>query len=126
MKHLFFIGIFLAITTICHAQASNDYDLARSSKKQKIEINSNPFADAEMEVTKELVSFTNLPDVPKPTWAIVTNSEGEFIKQAKVNPTYNAMDIHRLPKGMYFVTLMYRNRGQKAFVLKVDEPGSTD
>ena len=126
MKHLLFTGLFLAIASISHAQAANDYDLAKSSKTPKTEINTNPFADAEMEVTKELASFSNLPEMPKPTWAIITNTEGEFIKQAKVNPTYNAVDIHRLPKGTYFVTLLYRNKGQKAFVLKVEDPGANN
>jgi F420-0:gamma-glutamyl ligase len=74
-----------------------------------------------MNVTRELASFANLPDVPKPTWAVISNADGEFIKESKITPTYNAMDIHRLPKGMYFVTLVYRNKNQKAFVLNVTE-----
>ena len=79
----------------------------------------NKFTGSEMTVDDKVITFSDLPEMPKPIWAVITNPEGEFIKQAKVNTQYNAMDIGKLRKGMYFVTLVYKNKSQKAFVLKL-------
>lgn len=122
MKHLLLIGAIMTISAVAHAQNSTDFDEKATRKKTKIiETVSNQFEGTEMVVTKEQTSFTNLPDMPKPTWAVITNSEGEFIKQSKIDPTNSVIDIHRLSKGLYFVTLVYRNKSLKAFTLNVEE-----
>lgn len=78
----------------------------------------NEFTGTEMSVTHKIVTFSDLPDLPKQTWAIVTDVNGEVVTQKRVTPTINYIDLGRLSKGeMYFVSLVYKNKSQKAFVV---------
>ena len=78
----------------------------------------NEFANTEINVENRKVTFSELPYLKNPAWAIVTDPAGTVMTQKKVNPKDNMMDLHRLPKGeMYFLTLVYKNKSQKAFVL---------
>lgn len=78
----------------------------------------NQFIGNEIATTNRLVTFTDLPVLSKQIWAVVTNPEGEIMAQKKVSPKDNTIDLRRLSKGeLYYVTLVYKNKSKKAFVL---------
>jgi len=78
----------------------------------------NEFANTEMSTSGREITFSDLPELKKTVWAIITDPDGNRVTQKRIDPTNNVMDVHKLPKGaMYFVTLMYKNKSQKAFVL---------
>ena len=122
MKHILTALALLATTTFAYAQNSTDYDGAGSRKKVKaLESRTNEFTGTEITSNSESAIFSHLPDMHKATWAVITNEEGETLKSARVSPASNAIDIHKLDKGIYCVTLVYRNKNQKAFVLTVGD-----
>jgi len=78
----------------------------------------NEFATTEINTENGRVTFSELPELKKAIWAIITDATGAVMTQKRVNPTDNSMDLHRLPKGeMYFLTLVYKNKSKKGFVL---------
>jgi hypothetical protein len=77
----------------------------------------NLFADAQMDISSSAISFSNLPDMSKTYCAMITNGEGEFVKQKRISPDDNQVSVNRLGKGLYFVTIVYKNKGQKTFVM---------
>ena len=82
-------------------------------------VHTNPFVDAEISINEGIVSFSGLPDVTKPVYAIITNAEGEYIRQAKISPNLNTINISRLHHGLYFITIVYKNESRKAFTLNL-------
>ena len=89
-----------------------------TSKPRGVIQQDNEFANTEINVENRNITFSELPELKKPTWAIVTDPAGTVMTQKRINPNDNSMDLHRLPKGeMYFLTLVYKNKSQKAFVL---------
>ncbi len=119
MKKTIITLLLLTTITCAKAQYSEEYGDRKPSHKASKQREINEFETAEMSQTNKWIKFSGLPALPKPTWAIVTNAEGEFIKESKITPDDNEMDLHRLQNGMYFVTLVYRNKSKKAFVLHV-------
>lgn len=87
--------------------------------KTKVQVpETNEFTGTEMSVTKSIVTFSDLPELSKQIWAIVTDANGEMMTQKRITPTVNYIDLGRLPKGeMYFISLMYKNKSQKGFVV---------
>jgi len=78
----------------------------------------NEFDAAEIAVANKIVTFGGLPDVQKAAWAVVTDANGEQLVEKKISPQNNSIDLRRLSKGeMYFVTIMYKNKSQKGFVV---------
>jgi len=78
----------------------------------------NEFANTEVNTDHGKITLTELPELKKATWAIVTDATGTVVTQKRVRATDNTVDLHRLPKGeMYFLTLVYRNKSKKGFVL---------
>ena len=78
----------------------------------------NEFANTEISLREGEVIFSGLPDQPKAIMAVITNSEGEFIKQMKISAQNNIMNVRDLHEGrLYFITIMYRNKSKKAFTL---------
>jgi hypothetical protein len=120
MKRLSLIAALVTATYISGAQPSINHEKweDKGSAKPATVSLYNEFAGTEMATNGGIVSFRQLPDLVKPTWAIVTDAKGEVIVQQKVAPSYNSIDIRRLSKGqVYFVSLVYKHKSQKAFVL---------
>ena len=121
MKRILIAGIMLAGATTAKAQTgmyANKWegnDKVHHTKTTTKE--TNRFTDAEMDVNNGAISFSNLPDMSKPYCAMITNGEGEFIKQKRISPDDNQLSVNRLGKGIYFVTIVYKNKGQKTFVM---------
>ena len=126
MKRIILSCAMLAACTIAKAQAPADVfygDDATNTKKTnyKPPTEDNEFANTEMSMSNRTISFSDLPTLTKPTWAIITNGAGEQVKQMRVSKDNNAMDLRHLQQGTYFVTLVYKNKSKKAFVLEVDK-----
>jgi len=78
----------------------------------------NEFTGTEISVEKKIVTFADLPDLPKPIWAIVTDANGEQVTQKRISAASNVMDLRGLHKGdLYYLTIMYKDKSRKAFVL---------
>ena len=122
MKKLVIICIMLISISAVNAQtasATGKGDEARKTADQSAAKNGNEFAGTEMSVNNSKVTFSGLPQMSKAAWAIVTDRNGETVKQAKITASENTVDVQNLQKGMYFVTVMYRNASKKAFVLNL-------
>ena len=112
--------IILALTSVLivsAAQAQNT-NVGKQNFSRAEAPRENEFTGTEMTTTERSIAFTDIPNLPKPTWAIITDAEGEIIKQGRISPDNSDIDIHRLDKGMYFVSLVYKNKTMKAFVLQ--------
>jgi len=120
MKKIMIVCMLFAGSGMVNAQteASQTWEGNTHTNSRGIIQHDNEFANTEINVENRKVTFSELPDLKKATWAIVTDPAGTVMTQKRINPNDNSMDLHRLPKGeMYFVTLVYKNKSQKAFVL---------
>ena len=114
----------IAVLTMCiraGAQVMNHSKWEEnSSSNDKVKIaQDNEFAVTEMDENNRIITFSDLPVMPSSVRAIITDAYGNVMSQKKVSPLCNTMDIHKLSEGeLYFVTLVYKSRSQKAFVLK--------
>lgn len=123
MKTLLFTALIAAGSITTHAQASADgeyYGDDASKIHVKAPTSDNAYANTTMTSGTQAITFSDLPDMPKPTWAIITNAQGESIRQARVSKDKNTVSIHNFQRGLYFVTLIYHNKSQKGFVLNVE------
>ena len=93
---------------------SNDNSVRAAAQKPL-----NEFDKTEMKVEDGRVVFMGLPDVKNGASAILTNSDGQVIKQVKITPEKNVLKTGSLPSDLYFVTIVYKNKSWKAFTLKV-------
>ncbi len=124
MKRLLIICSMLALTGFAHAQTATPKESAwednENNDQRAVTRQGNDFAGTEMSLNQGKVTFTGLPELPRPTWAVVTNSTGDFLKQSRVSPQNNTMDVSRLHEGnLYFVTIVYKNKSKKAFTLNL-------
>ena len=124
MKQLLIISALLASITTANAQTfagttHNQWEDNDNSHHKMSSAPINEFVNTEMSVNNKTILFSGLPAVKKPVNAIITNGEGEFIKQARITPEQNSMDIAKLRGGLYFVTIIYRNKSKKAFTLNL-------
>jgi len=111
------IGTVTAQTSAQATWENNSPDNYRASTPAGIQ-QDNVFANTEISTDNGIITFSDLPELKKATWAIVTDPAGNLITQKRVNPAANILDLHRLPKGeMYFLTLVYKNKSKKGFVL---------
>ena len=120
MKRLvIIISAMLVLNCMAHAQTPGAKETAWENNDSKtVSKPANEFAGTEMSMQNGQVMFSGLPDLTKAIWAVVSDSKGEVIKQVKVSPQSNTMDIHNLHSGeLYFVTLMYKNKSKKGFTL---------
>ena len=122
MKRLLIVCTMLVFAAIANAQipGANESSLENSNNNdQKFAIKqSNEFENTEISLREGEVIFSGLPDQPKVIMAVITNSEGEFIKQMKISPQNNIMNVRDLREGrLYFITIIYRNKSKKAFTL---------
>ena len=123
MKHLLIICTILADLNNANAQIAPGMSHNRweehNSHHKAITVPANEFANTEMSVNSYTITFSDLPAIHKPAYAIITNAEGDFIKQAKITPEQNTIETRRLRAGLYFVTIVYRNKSKKAFTLNL-------
>ncbi len=118
MKKIIIACLLLAGATGVKAQATASAANWEDNSAHNTIQQDNEFANTEINVEHRRVAFSELPDLKKATWAIITDGAGNVMTQKRVTPADNSMDLHRLPKGeMYFVTLVYKNKSQKAFVV---------
>jgi len=80
----------------------------------------NEFSGMQMSYEKGWITFSGFPDLKKKIDVYVTNADGEVVKTGAIHPQKESIDVEKLKKGMYFVTLMYRQSSRKAFVLHID------
>lgn len=123
MKHIILIGSFIALATAAKAQTSDRSSYSPNVHKARTSTKSvaadSKFAAAEMSYEEGVISFSNLPEDTKQPWAIITDDNGEVITQSRISND-RTMDVHKLSRGMYFVSLVCKNRTEKAFVLQVN------
>ncbi len=121
MKRLIIICSMVAVACTAHAQASATNENGKESNDNIYQARNkqgDEFANIEMRFREGEVLFSGLPDVPGKVWAIVTNSEGEFIKKSQVSPKDNTVSTSNLRNGaLYFITILYHNKSKKAFTL---------
>lgn len=114
-KLLITLAMAAAFTAGAQTRHENRYNESYRHQPAPVE---DDFAGTDMAADANSVLFSDLPDYQKPIQAIITDANGEIITQKRISITNNTMDVHRLPKGeLYFVTLMYKNKSRKAFVL---------
>lgn len=77
--------------------------------------------DVAMEATDSTVVFDNLPAKGNVS-AHITNAAGEELDTKAVSTKKPYFGVKRLPKGIYFVTLTYKNQ-RKAFELNREDDG---
>ena len=123
MKRLVIICSMLACTGIAQAQTTamseNSWEGSDNKYHRALVAQPNDFAGIEMSFSDGKATFSGIPKYKRSVLAIVTNAEGEFIKQMKITPEENVMDLHRLHNGLYFVTIVYRSQSKKAFTLNL-------
>ncbi len=114
MKQVIITVALMAAFSVANAQT------ATSTKQYaKKEASVNEFNGATMNVANGFISFSGLPEMQKGTWAVITDANGEEIKQVRITQTENSVDVKKLKKGMYFVSLVYKSVSKKAFVLNI-------
>jgi len=123
MKRIVIVCSMLACTTIVTAQTTamseNSWEGSDNKYHRALIGQPNDFAGIEMSFNDGKATFSGIPQYKRSVFAVVTNSEGEFIKQMKITPEENLMDLHRLHSGLYFVTIVYRSQSKKAFTLNL-------
>jgi len=119
-------AMFLFIMN-AHAQTqSNTVAFSSTAKSDNIRVQpsglkhqqNNNFKQVSIAIENKHVVFSGLPAAEKTTWAVVTDMDGSYIKEKKVSPRDPVMDVHKL-HGLYFVTLVYKNKNRNAFVLNL-------
>ncbi len=124
MKKLLFICSVLLFAGMGYAQtpaAAENSPEGNDNTNHKVTYKgSNEFAGTEMSFREGEVIFSGLPECSRPVWAVVTNTEGESVKQMKISPQNNVMNVRSLHAGrLYFVTIMYKDKSKKAFTLNM-------
>ncbi len=79
----------------------------------------NEFDGIDMSFSNGKAIFSGIPATNRPAWVIVTNGEGEFMKQMRLTPEQNTIDLNRLHNGLYFFTITYRGKSKKAFTINL-------
>lgn len=123
MKRIIIICALVAGFSAVQAQTSDrSYASSariKSPKPKPTVSHANLFEGTEMAHTSGSLSFSNLPELAKSPWAVITDERGDLIKQSRIT-TDQTIDIHKLERGMYFVSLVYKNKTEKAFILEVE------
>ena len=120
MKKVIIVFALIAGSLASNAQAMNNskFEESKSANEQVAVHHDNLFSKTELSKNGMVISFSSLPQTTKPTWAVLTDAEGNELIRRKVSPADNTMEVKKLTSGgMYFVTLVYRNKSQKGFVL---------
>ncbi len=116
MKQFIFALSFLAIASSSYAQPAQTWD--ENTGMNRRSEHGNKFSSTEMKIEGRIISFHNLPDLPQEIAAVITDRNGEVLAQKELSKINSLMDVRNLKKGkLYFVTLYYNNKSEKAFVL---------
>jgi len=118
MKQLLITTLLLAGFTGAQAQAtamSRNSEQSNSDNYRSRTVHVNEFSNTEMTIKDGVITFSDLPDLNHPINAVLTNADGEQVRQARIAPQQNTLNIKRLPKGLYFVTIVYRSHSKKGF-----------
>lgn len=107
--------MFLALHSVCHAQPAQTWDEQTGTNRRSE--NAGKFSKTEMKVDHRVISFTNLPDLPGLS-AVISDPDGTVVAQKELSRISSLMDARGLRKGkLYYVTLYYNSKTEKAFVL---------
>ena len=124
MKRMILICSMLLLGSIAQAQVAamghNSWDGGGSTKYQKSLMGPvNAFDGIEMSYSEGRVTFSGIPTTKRSPWVVVTNGDGEFIKQMRLTAEQNSMELKRLQTGLYFVTITYQGKSKKAFTINL-------
>jgi hypothetical protein len=124
MKKLLVICAIFGAFHSAQAQPSGMYpgkwEENDNSHKKIATVGLNEFENTRMDFNGHMVTFTGLPELKKPVFAVITNSTGEFIRQRKINEIENDIKVDGLPQGLYFITIVYRQKGKRAFTVNIE------
>lgn len=131
MKKLFFFSLIailcasmLAISATAQSvnvkvNAAAADPTSGNDKKLVYVNNNNALSFVSLHVKDNLAYFDNLGEL-NALKVHVTNAQGKELVSQSISTKYNAFDISRLPKGLYFVTLINENtESRKAFTLNL-------
>ena len=76
------------------------------------------YLNIDLVVSGNSISFVNLPETRKAIYAIVTNQEGEIVKQKRVSISDNEVLLKMPRKSLYFATLVCRSKNKRTFLVK--------
>ncbi len=113
---LLIIAICTAIGTAL-AQSANIY--TNNTGKKKETAKANEFANTEMVIANGQITLNGLPNMDKEIWVVINDSEGNMVKQTRISARYNTVAINKLRRGVYFVSVVYRNHSKKSFMLNI-------
>ena len=124
MKQLLIISAIILSITTAKGQTTAGMSHGQWETNEKVHHKTpsgpvNDFVSTEMAYDNGIVTFTDLPAVKKTAYAVLTNAAGDFIKQTRITPQQNTMEIKKLHSGLYFITIVYRNESKKAFTLNL-------
>jgi len=124
MKKIIIICMLVAGFSTVKAQTNQDAPVAssetmKSTDESEAPKKDDPFWNTTISVSNNMVTLANLPAGMDKVKAIITTNDGDFVKQMKVSPEANAIDISKVHAGMYFVTLTCHNKSMKAFVIHI-------
>lgn len=140
MKYLFILGVFLFFGSRAWGQGTfnntgsglgdisrymndddtvSDGESAEEPEEDAVVNKADPLGRITIEITDSAASFGNVPDL-KTLRAHITNSDGEELEAQRITKVQNSMDVHDLPRGLFFITLTYKNY-RKAFTLDRSE-----
>lgn len=119
--------IFISMMSITTSYAQHADNMSGSFLEQGkpqntsgAELLNSEFSNSEMTVENKHINFSGLPDLKKNVSVVITNTDGDVVKEGRINKENTSIDIQKLRKGMYFVTLVYKESSRKGFVLHVD------
>ncbi len=121
MKQILIVFAFLAATQCSFGQSASgngkweDKATANSGTASKT---GNEFTNTEMVQNGRAIKFIQLPKMKQAIFAVITDPNGDVVMQNSISYDKNNLDLRNLQKHkMYFVTLMYKSKSQKGFVL---------
>jgi len=79
----------------------------------------NGFDKVQVAVVNKQILFISLPAEKRPIWAYITSIYGEIIKTKIISRNKNYIDVRKLPKGTYFVTLVYEGHNRKGNLIRL-------
>ncbi len=121
MKMLLFFCLLVGTVGIAAAQPAmnhGNWETNTSARSRAHQAEPNEFESTEMTVGERCITFSNLPEVKKAAWVVVTDASGELVTQRKISPADNTIGLRSLTRGeLYFVHIMYKDQSRKGFVL---------
>ena len=120
MKKVILVLAIAGTTFAANAQVASQgkWDEIKAGNDRVSLLQKQDFDNVEMTRSNHIISFAGLPQLTKPIRVVVTDATGNINIDRKISSVSNTLNIQSLEeKTLYFVTLMYKNRSKKAFVL---------